>query len=90
MRQIYCQKLRKKADGLDFPPITGKIGQRIYKNISKQAWQEWISLQTMLINENRLNTLDSRARNFLREQMEAFFFGQGCQKPQGYVPEEVK
>lgn len=70
---------------MDFQPYPGELGKRIFENISKEAWNEWIKLQTMLINENRLNLSDNKARQYLAEQMEAHFFGQGAEQPEGYV-----
>ncbi|BBE08325.1 MAG: Fe-S cluster biosynthesis and repair protein YggX [Glomeribacter sp. 1016415] len=87
-RTVYCVKLGKQADGLDFPPLPGELGQRIYQNISKEAWQSWLKQQTMLINENRLNMADARARQYLLKQTEKFFFGEGADTASGYVPPE--
>lgn len=87
-RTIHCAKLGIEAEGLDRPPWPGELGQRIYENISKQAWQEWLNLQTMLINENRLSPLNPEHRKFLAEKMEDFLFGEGAERPAGYVPPE--
>ncbi|MDR4516756.1 MAG: oxidative damage protection protein [Nitrosomonas sp.] len=87
-RTVKCIKLGHEAEGLDFKPYPGELGQRIFEQISKQAWNEWIELQTMLINENRLNLSDNKARHYLAEQMEAHFFGQGAEQPEGYVSPE--
>ncbi len=81
---LHCQKLNKQADALDFAPMPGEMGQRILKSISKPAWQMWLSHQTMLINEYRLNLLDAQARTFLKGEMEKFLFGEGSEKPPGY------
>ena len=85
-RMVKCIKLGREAEGLDFPPMPGDIGLRIYQNVSKEAWQQWQRHQTMLVNENRLNLADARARQYLRTQMEEYFFGSGGDKPAGYVP----
>lgn len=87
-RIVHCVKLDKEAEGLDFPPLPGALGQRIYQNISKEAWQSWLRQQTMLINENRLNMADARARQYLIKQTEKFFFGEGADTASGYVPPE--
>ncbi|GJL75286.1 MAG TPA: oxidative damage protection protein [Nitrosomonas sp.] len=84
-RTVKCIKLGREAEGLDFTPYPGELGKRIFENISKEAWREWINHQTMLINENRLNLSDSKARQYLAEQMEAHFFGEGAEQPEGYV-----
>ncbi len=85
-RMVQCAKLKTEAEGLDFAPYPGELGQRIYQNISKQAWQEWIGIQTRLVNENRLNLADARARKYLSQQMEKFLFEDGSVEAQGYVP----
>ena len=78
--------LGKEAEGLDFPPYPGELGKRIWESVSKQAWQDWLRHQTMLVNENRLNMADQRAREYLKRQMEAHFFGAGADQAAGYVP----
>lgn len=88
MRIIECVKLKKQAEGLARPPYPGALGQRIYDQISEEAWQMWLEHQTMLINELRLSMLDPKAREFLRTEMEKFLFGSGSDKPAGYVPPE--
>ena len=85
-RMVHCVKLGREAEGLERPTYPGALGQRIFDNVSKEAWQGWIKFQTMLVNENRLNLADAQARKFLAEQMENYFFGEGTQMPQGYVP----
>lgn len=89
-RMVHCVKLGREAEGLDFPPYPGELGKRIFENVSKEAWQGWIRLQTMIVNENRLNLADPRARKYLAEQMEAYFFGPGADTPAGYVPPRGK
>ncbi|ALL65699.1 MULTISPECIES: oxidative damage protection protein [Paraburkholderia] len=85
-RMVQCTKLGKEAEGLDFPPLPGELGKRIYESVSKEAWQQWLKQQTMLINENRLNMADPRARQYLMKQTEKFFFGEGADQATGYVP----
>ena len=85
-RTVNCVKLGREAEGLDRPMYPGPLGQRIYENVSKEAWDMWLKHQTMLVNENRLNLADQRAREYLKRQMENFFFGGGADAPAGYVP----
>lgn len=85
-RTVHCIKLGRQAEGLARPPYPGELGRRVFDQVSKEAWAEWLRLQTMLINENRLNPMDPKARRFLEEQMEAFFFGEGSEVPRDYVP----
>ena len=86
VRMVQCIKLLREAEGLDFPPYPGELGKRIYEKVSREAWADWIKHQTMLVNENRLNLSDIKARKYLAEQMEAHFFGAGAEDPIGYVP----
>ena len=85
-RMVNCVKLKQEAEGLDYPPYPGEIGTKIWQSISKQAWQEWMDVQTRLVNENRLNLADARARKYLKEQMEKFLFEDQDVEAQGYVP----
>lgn len=85
-RMVNCVYLKKQAEGLSFAPYPGELGKRIWENVSKQAWQEWLRHQTMLVNENRLNMADQRARDYLKRQMENHFFGAGADHVAGYVP----
>ena len=87
-RKVNCVLLGTEADGLDYAPYPGELGQRIYDNVSRQAWQQWLAHQTMLINEYRLTPIEPKARKFLEEEMEKFFFGDGSTRPEGYVPEQ--
>ncbi|MBS0432687.1 MAG: oxidative damage protection protein [Proteobacteria bacterium] len=85
-RSVFCVKLQREAEGLDYAPWPGELGRRIYEQVSKAAWQQWLAHQTMLINENRISPLDPKARAFLAEQMEQFLFSGSAEKPAGYVP----
>ncbi|ADC62781.1 oxidative damage protection protein [Allochromatium vinosum] len=85
-RTVHCIKLGREAEGLDRPTYPGELGRRIFEQISKSAWQDWLRHQTMLINENRLSPMDPKARRFLEEQMEHYFFGEGAETPAGYTP----
>jgi Fe-S cluster biosynthesis and repair protein YggX len=85
-RMVHCIHLNKEAEGLAYPPYPGELGKRIYNQVSKEAFEMWKKHQTMLVNENRLNLADARARQYLARQMEQYFFGTGADKPAGYVP----
>jgi Fe-S cluster biosynthesis and repair protein YggX len=78
-------KLGREAEGLERPPYPGELGQRIFENVSKEAWQKWLGHQTMLINEYRLVAFEPKARKFLVGEMEKYFFGGGSEKPEGFV-----
>ena len=85
-RTVNCVKLGSSAEGLDNPPFPGSKGQYIFENISKQAWQDWLKVQTMLINEQRLQSFDPKAKKLLEEERNKFLFGGDFTMPEGYVP----
>lgn len=85
-RLVQCVRLKEEAEGLDAQPFPGKNGLHIFENVSKQAWQEWLSHQTMLINEHRLTPFEPDAKRFLEQEREKFLFSEGASKPEGYVP----
>jgi len=87
-RTVHCVKLGREAEGLERPPYPGELGQRLFENVSKEAWQGWLAHQTMLINERRLSPIDPEARKFLEAEMEKYFFGEGSAPPEGYRPPE--
>ena len=85
-RMIKCIKLGREAEALDFPPYPGELGKRVFESVSKEAWQQWIRMQTMIINENRLSLADAQHRKYLAEQVQKHFFGDGADQVGGYVP----
>ncbi len=87
-RMVKCVLLGVESEGLDRVPYPGELGQRIYENVSKQAWQQWLAHQTMLINEYRLTPIEPKARKFLEEEMDKFFFGEGSEAPKEFVAPE--
>ncbi len=89
-RLVNCVKLKKEAEGLDFPPVPGEMGKKIWENVSKEAWNDWIQHQTMLVNEYRLNLSDIKARKYLTDQLKAYFFGSGTSDvASGYTPPKI-
>ncbi len=84
-KKVHCQLLDQGLDALAFQTYPGELGKRIFENISQQAWQQWLALQTMLINENRLSPINPEHRAYLEVEMEKYFFGEGSEKPEGYV-----
>ena len=86
-RMVQCAKLNKEAEGLERPTYPGELGKRIFMSVSQEAWQMWVSHQTMLINEYRLTPVDPKARAFLEEEMEKCLFSDDFKMPEGYVPE---
>jgi len=80
--------LGEELEGLERPPYPGELGKRIFENVSKQAWQQWLQHQTMLINEYRLSVIDPKARKFLEAEMQKFLFEGNAEKPEGYQPED--
>ncbi len=87
-RTVHCVKLDKETEGLERPTYPGDLGERIYDQVSKEAWQLWLGHQTMLINEYRLTPIEPKARKFLEEEMEKFFFSDGAEKPKEFVAPE--
>ena len=87
---ILCVKLGKEGARLAAPPFPGNLGERIYQQVSSEAWRLWLGHQTMLINEYRLSLIDPKAREFLRTEMEKYFFGSGSDKPSGFVHPDKK
>ncbi len=85
-RMVQCVKLKKEAPGLEFPPYPGDLGVKVWQHISQEAWQQWVEIQTRLVNENHLNLADQRARKYLAEQMELYLFQDANIEAQGYVP----
>jgi Fe-S cluster biosynthesis and repair protein YggX len=85
-RIVQCVYLKKEGEGMDFLPYPGELGKRIYQGVCKEGWAAWMKHQTLLVNENRLNLADLRARQYLARQMEQFFFGSGADAVAGYVP----
>jgi len=89
-RTVFCQKLQKDAEGLSFQLYPGELGEKIFNNISKEAWQQWQHKQTMLINEKHLNMMDNDHRIFLEEQMTGFLFENKEVEIEGYKPQDKK
>ena len=86
-RIIHCCKLNEDAEGMAKAPFPGELGERIFNEVSKKAWSMWLAHQTMLINEYRLNLLEAKSREFLKEEMQKYFFEGGSEKPAGFTPE---
>ena len=84
-RLVFCAKLKKEAEGLAHPPYPGVLGERIYQEICKEAWQQWLKHQTLLINEKRLNMSIPENRQFLAVEMDKFFFKDGSNTPEGFI-----
>lgn len=91
-RTVYCQVLKREAEGLDHPPHPGPLGQRIYENVSKESWKRWLERLTMIMNENRLSTADPQAIEIIEQHMVGFLFGEGDMGglPAGFVPQGQK
>ncbi|AQS52185.1 MAG TPA: oxidative damage protection protein [Paenalcaligenes hominis] len=85
-RMVQCVKLKKEAEGLEFPPYPGELGVKIWQSISQEAWTNWVQIQTRIVNENRLNLADSRSRKYLAEQMKQYLFEDQDIEAQGFVP----
>ena len=87
-RMVFCRKFEKELEGLERPPFPGPAGEAVFANVSKKAWQAWLSEQTMLINEKHLNVLDPATKVYLDEQRERFLSNQAYDRAEGYTPPE--
>lgn len=86
MRKVFCTKLKQELEGLEKAPMPGELGEQIYESISKQAWQNWLEKQTMLINEQHLSLIDPKARKYLMTEMKQYLFEDKDINPEGFVP----
>src|ERR1044071_1488773 len=89
-RSAFCQKFQKEMLCLDAPPWPGELGERIYENISAEAWKLWEERMKMILNEYRLMPWQKEAQDLVAKHMEEFFFGEGAALPPGYVPPQGK
>ena len=85
-RMVHCVKLGKEAEGLAYAPLPGPLGKKVYESVSKEAWEDWIRLQTMMVNEYQLNLADASARKHLLAQMQKYLFGDGIDDVPNYTP----
>lgn len=89
-RTVFCSKLKKQLPGLDAAPWPGELGQRVYENISAEAWKLWEDRMKMILNEYRLLPWQKEAQDLMAKQMEEFLFGEGSALPPEYKPEQAK
>jgi Fe-S cluster biosynthesis and repair protein YggX len=87
---VHCVKLGKELEGLDRQPVRGELGQRVFDNVSKEAWKLWVGHSTMIVNEYRLELGTPEANRIWLAELEKFFFGEGAKPPEGFVPEGEK
>src|ERR1700722_6846300 len=89
--KVFCGKVEREMEGLEEVPFEGHpLGQRIYESVSKDAWKMWVEHMKMLMNEYRLNLGTQEAQEFLLQQMEQYFFGEGATLPPDYVAPQAK
>lgn len=86
-RMVECVLLKREAEGLDRPTYPGDLGQRVFDNVSKEAWQKWLGHQTILMNEYRLSPINPKDRKFMEEEMDKFFFGEGASAVDNFTPQ---
>lgn len=89
-KSVFCVKLQEEAESMNSAPFPGELGQRILNEVSQKAWNMWLNHQTMLINEYRLNLADPSSRQFLQTEMQKYFFGEGSEKPKGFVDPNIE
>jgi Fe-S cluster biosynthesis and repair protein YggX len=83
---VMDSRYKVEMEGLEETPFDNEFGQKIYDNVSQKSWNEWAERQKMLLNEYRLQPWQPQAQQFLVEQMQEFFFGEGSALPADYVP----
>jgi Fe-S cluster biosynthesis and repair protein YggX len=86
-RMVNCVKLQRTLPGLEEKPWPGELGQRIYDNVSAEAWRMWEERMKMILNEYRLMPWQKEAQDLVAKYMEEFFFGEAAALPPGYVPQ---
>jgi Fe-S cluster biosynthesis and repair protein YggX len=86
-RKVQCVKLGREEEGLDRPPFKNELGKRLFENVSKPAWREWLEHSKKLINEYRIDLLSKEGSAFLLKECEKFFFGEGSALPPDFKPE---
>ena len=88
MRTVHCKVLKRVAEGLPKSPYPGELGERIYNNISKEAWGDWLQRLVLIINENRLSTADPKHVKLIEQHMLGFLFDEGALGtiPDGFAP----
>ena len=86
MRMVQCVVIKAESEGLDRPPHPGELGQRIFENVSKEGWENWLERLTTIINENGLNTADPESLKLIEKHMLGFLFQEGDfgQLPAGF------
>lgn len=89
-RMVNCVKLGREAEGLERPPLRSEMGQRIFENVSKEAWKMWLEHSKMLINEYRIDLVSEAGQRVWMAELEKYFFGEGATLPEGYVPPKAK
>jgi len=89
-RMVNCIKLGIPAEGLDKPPFRGELGQKVYENVSKEAWRKWLEHSKMLINEYRLDLVSEAGQRIWMKELENYFFGEGSAAPPDFKPAEEK
>jgi Fe-S cluster biosynthesis and repair protein YggX len=85
-RKVFCVKLQREADGLDRQPFKNDLGKRLYDNVSKEAWRQWLEHSKMLINEYRVDLLSTEGAALMFRECEKYFFGEGSATPPDFKP----
>ena len=89
-RMVQCAKLGREAEGLDRPPLKGDLGQKVFDNVSKEAWRMWLEHSKMLINEYRLDLTSEQGQKIWMDELDKYFFGEGSKLPPDYQPQKTK
>ncbi len=73
-RIVHCRKLDKDLPGLAKPPFRNEFGQRIYNEISQEAWDMWRRDSVKFINTYRVDLASPEGQKFMFRQC-AIFLG---------------
>jgi Fe-S cluster biosynthesis and repair protein YggX len=87
---VKCVKMGKELPAIPYKPFNNELGQRIYDNVSMDAWRQWIEHSKMIVNEYRIDLASPQGQKLMLEQAEKYFFGEGAQMPPDYVAPAAK
>jgi Fe-S cluster biosynthesis and repair protein YggX len=85
-RTVFCIKMKRELPGLDSAPWPGELGERIFREVSAEAWKQWEERQKMILNEYRIMPWQKEGQELIRTHLEQFFFGDSAALPPGYMP----
>jgi Fe-S cluster biosynthesis and repair protein YggX len=87
---VKCAKMGKELPAIPYKPFNNELGQRIYENVSLEAWKGWLEFSKMIVNEYRIDLASADGMKKMLDQAETYFFGQGAEMPPDYVQPQAK